>query len=54
MLGSITALLAGVIWDTVGPEYVFLTVMGLDILIRLPLLIRMPETLELEKQNYTF
>jgi len=51
VLGSITALLAGVIWDTVGPEFVFLTVIGLDILIRLPLLIGMPETLAMEKQR---
>jgi MFS family permease len=51
ILSSITAFLAGVIWDTVGPEFVFLTVMGLDIFVRLPLLIGMPETLDLEKRK---
>jgi len=51
VLSSLTAFLAGVIWDTVGPEFVFLTVMGLDILIRLPLLIGMPETLDLKKRK---
>ncbi len=45
LLGSVTAFIAGIIWDTLGPEYVFLTVMGLDVIIRLPLLIGMPETL---------
>ena len=37
--------LAGVIWDNIGPEYVFLTIIATDILIRIPLLIGMPETL---------
>jgi len=45
LLSSVTAFIAGIIWDTLGPEYVFLTVMGLDVIIRLPLLIGMPETL---------
>ena len=39
--------LAGLIWDKVGPQYVFLTFVGLDVFIRLPLLISMPETLRL-------
>jgi MFS family permease len=37
--------LAGIIWDNIGPQYVFLIVIALDILIRIPLLIGMPETL---------
>lgn len=37
--------LAGLIWDHIGPEYIFLAVIAIDILIRIPLLIRMPETL---------
>lgn len=44
-----TAFLAGVIWDNIGPEYLFLTVIGLDLFIRIPLLIKMPETLWLRK-----
>jgi len=44
-----TAFLAGTIWDTLGPQYVFLTVMVIEIIIRLPLLIRMPETLGMKK-----
>jgi len=39
------AYLAGVIWDTLGPQYVFLIFIGLDIVIRLPLFITLPETL---------
>jgi len=38
------AYLAGAIWDNIGPQYLFLTVVGLDIFIRIPLLIGMPET----------
>ncbi len=40
-------LLGGLIWDKVGPAYVFLLYVGLDLVIRMPLLIRMPETLTL-------
>jgi len=50
LLGSVTAFIAGIIWDTLGPQYVFLTVMGLDVMIRLPLLIGMPETLSFGKK----
>ena len=39
------AYLAGAIWDNIGPQYVFLIPIGVDILVRLPLLIGMPETL---------
>ena len=39
--------LAGVIWDNIGPQYLFLTIIGLDLFIRIPLLIGMPETLGL-------
>ncbi|MFC2022239.1 MFS transporter [Chloroflexota bacterium] len=47
MFGAATVYLAGVIWDNIGPQYVFLTVIGLDLFIRIPLLIGMPETLGL-------
>ncbi len=40
------AFAAGVIWDKVGPQYVFLTYIALDMVIRMPLLISMPETLK--------
>jgi MFS family permease len=38
-------LVAGAIWDRVGPEYVFLAFVAIDLGIRLPLLVTMPETL---------
>jgi MFS family permease len=47
LLAAAAASLAGVIWDQLGPAYVFLTVIGLELLIRMPLLITMPETLHL-------
>ena len=40
-----SAYLAGFLWDHLGPQWVFLFFIGLDILIRMPLLIGMPETL---------
>lgn len=49
LLAAGGAYLAGIIWDNVGPQYVFLTVIGLDLFIRIPLLIGMPETLHLRK-----
>jgi len=44
LLAASAAYLAGAIWDSIGPQYVFLAVIGLDLLIRIPLLIGMPET----------
>jgi len=35
---------AGLIWDHIGPQYVFVAIMAID-LIRIPLLMGMPETL---------
>ena len=46
-----TAYLAGAIWDNIGPQYVFLTVVAIDLLVRVPLLIGMPETLKLREGN---
>lgn len=40
-----SAYLAGLIWDHLGPQWVFLVFIGLDVLIRIPLLIGLPETL---------
>lgn len=39
--------LAGIIWDKIGPQYVFLAFVGLDLVLRVPLLLSMPETLKL-------
>jgi len=47
LLGAGAVYLAGVIWDNIGPQYLFLSVIAFDLLIRIPLLIGMPETLGL-------
>lgn len=38
---------SGLIWDRFGPAYVFFAFVGLDLLVRMPLLVSMPETLRL-------
>lgn len=38
---------AGLIWDRFGPAYVFLTFVALDLVVKMPLLVSMPETLGL-------
>lgn len=45
MLSAVLALTAGFIWDKLEPQYIFLTFVGIDLLIRVPLLISIPETL---------
>jgi len=50
-LAAVSAYLAGAIWDSIGPQYLFLIVVGLDITIRIPLLIGMPETLALRRER---
>jgi len=51
LLAAGMAYLAGAIWDHLGPQYMFLISIGLDISIRIPLLIGMPETLRLRMKN---
>ena len=45
LFSGILALTAGVIWDKFGPQYIFVTFISIELLIRLPLLISIPETL---------
>ncbi len=45
VFGAGMALLSGIIYDGLGPQYVFLIFVAVDLLVRFPLLIRMPETL---------
>ena len=47
LLAACVAYLAGVIWDHLGPHYIFLISIGLDAFIRIPLLAGIPETLDL-------
>jgi len=45
LLNAALVLVAGVVWDSLGPEYVFLAFVAIDLSVRLPLLASMPETL---------
>jgi MFS family permease len=47
LLSALMALISGLIWDRIGPQYVFLFFVFLDLVLRIPLLITMPETLSL-------
>jgi MFS family permease len=47
LLGAFMALISGIIWDKIGPQYVFLAYVVLDLVLRVPLLISMPETLRI-------
>jgi hypothetical protein len=43
-LAGLLALPAGLLWDRVGPQSLFLIYVAIDALVRLPLLISIPET----------
>ncbi len=47
LLSALMALVAGLIWDGIGPAYVFLAYVAIDLLIRVPLLATMGDTLRL-------
>ena len=44
-LGGVMALGAGIVWDKIGPQYIFMIFVAIDMLVRMPLLISIPETL---------
>ena len=44
-------ILGGLIWRELGPMYVFLIPIGLDLLLRIPLLATVPETLDAERSS---
>jgi MFS family permease len=50
-LSAILALAAGIIWDRIGPQYIFIAFVGIDLLIRMPLLISIPETLHMHRKG---
>ena len=45
LVSACLAFIGGVIWDKIGPQYVFLTFIAIDLFWRAPLLVSMPETL---------
>jgi hypothetical protein len=44
-LSAALAILGGIIWDKLGPQYAFIIFIVLDLVIRIPLFLSMPETL---------
>jgi MFS family permease len=53
LLNASLALISGIIWDRIGPQYVFLVFIVIDLILRAPLLISMPETLNLRFDRQT-
>jgi MFS family permease len=48
LVNALFAVISGIIWDKIGPQYVFWVFIAVDLILRAPLLIRMPETLRLQ------
>ncbi len=51
LLSAGLTLVSGVIWDRFGPEYVFIIFIAIDLTLRMPLLISMPETLRFRERS---
>jgi hypothetical protein len=47
LMSAAMALVAGLIWDGIGPAFVFLAYVAIDLLVRVPLLATMSDTLGL-------
>lgn len=47
LVGAALAFVSGLIWDHLGPQYVFLLAAAIDAAIRIPLLTGLPETLDI-------
>jgi MFS family permease len=45
LVSAAMAVAAGLIWDRIGPQWIFIIFVAVDLLVRIPLLVRMPETL---------
>jgi hypothetical protein len=53
LLTASLALVSGVVWDKLGPYHVFLSFIAIDLLVNVPLLVGMPETLRLRMERRT-
>ena len=51
LLAAVSAYLAGAIWDHIGPAYLFTVFVGIDLFIRIPLLISVPEGIRFKNTN---
>jgi len=47
LINAFVSFMCGILWDRIGPQYVFLAFIAIDLFVRVPLLISMPETLVL-------
>ena len=47
VMGAAMALVAGLVWDGVGPAWVFIAYVAIDLAVRVPLLATMPDTLRI-------
>lgn len=54
MVSASMAALAGMFWDNLGPQWVFLIYIGFECIMRIPLLISMPETLDYKVDESKF
>lgn len=54
MVSAGMAALAGIFYDNLGPQWVFLIYIGFEALVRVPLLISLPETLTYQVQEENF
>ena len=45
MISAFVAAIAGMVYDNIGPQWVFLIYIGCEVVVRLPLLLSLPETL---------
>ena len=48
---AVMALVGGLIWDKMGPQYVFIIFVIIDLIFRIPLLVSIPETLISKKDS---
>ena len=48
------AALAGIFWDNLGPQWVFLIYIGFECIMRITLLISLPETLKYKVDESKF
>jgi MFS family permease len=53
VLSAAMALVAGMIWDRIGPHSLFIIFVGIDLLVRMPLLMIIPETLHTHRVSKT-
>jgi MFS family permease len=44
--GIVAPIVGGLIWEVIGPAYVFLIALGVDMFVRLPIMTTIPETLK--------